>query len=71
MKVGESGRIFGRVTSIQISDALALKGIIVDRKKITVEEIKFVGNFKAIVDLHKEVKHEVKVSVVAEEVIVA
>jgi large subunit ribosomal protein L9 len=69
MKVGESGRIFGRVTSIQISDALALKGIIVDRKKITVEDIKFVGDFKAIVDLHKEVKHEVKVSVVAEEVI--
>ena len=71
MKVGESGRIFGRVTSIQISDALALKGITVDRKKITVEDIKFVGDFKAIVDLHKEVKHEVKVSVVAEEVIVA
>lgn len=71
MKVGESGRIFGRVTSIQISDALALKGIIVDRKKITVEDIKFVGDFKAIVDLHKEVKHEVKVSVVAEEIIVA
>ncbi len=69
MKVGESGRIFGRVTSIQISDALALKGIIVDRKKITVEDIKFVGDFKAIVDLHKEVKHEVKVSVVAEEVV--
>ena len=43
MKTGESGRIFGRVTSIQISDALALKGINIDRKKITVEDIKFVG----------------------------
>ena len=68
MKTGESGRIFGRVTSIQISDALALKGINIDRKKITIDDIKFVGDYKAIVDLHKEVKHEVSVSVVAEEV---
>lgn len=66
MKTGESGRIFGRVTSIQISDALALKGINIDRKKITVEDIKFVGTYKAIVDLHKEVKKEVSVSVEAE-----
>ncbi|HLO42948.1 MAG TPA: 50S ribosomal protein L9 [Leadbetterella sp.] len=68
MKTGESGRIFGRVTSIQISDALALKGINIDRKKITIDDIKFVGDYKAIVDLHKEVKKEVSVSVVAEEV---
>jgi large subunit ribosomal protein L9 len=68
MKTGESGRIFGRVTSIQISDALALQGISIDRKKITIDDIKFVGNYKAIVDLHKEVKHEVSVSVVAEEI---
>lgn len=68
MKTGESGRIFGRVTSIQISDALALKGINIDRKKITVEDIKFVGTYKAVVDLHKEVKKEVAVSVVAESV---
>jgi large subunit ribosomal protein L9 len=66
MKTGESGRIFGRVTSIQISDALALKGINIDRKKITIEDIKFVGSYKAVVDLHKEVKKEVAVSVVAE-----
>lgn len=66
MKTGESGRIFGRVTSIQISDALALKGINIDRKKITVEDIKFIGTYRAIVDLHKEVKKEVSVSVVAE-----
>jgi large subunit ribosomal protein L9 len=45
---------------------LALKGINIDRKKITIEDIKFVGTYKAIVDLHKEVKKEVSVSVVAE-----
>lgn len=66
MKTGESGRIFGRVTSIQISEALAAKNISIDRKKITVEDIKFVGDYKATIDLHKEVKHPLNVSVVSE-----
>jgi large subunit ribosomal protein L9 len=65
-KTGESGKIFGRITSIQISDALAQKGIVVDRKKITVGDIKFVGDYTALIDLHKEVKHELAVKVVAE-----
>ena len=67
-KVGESGRIFGRITNTQISDALAEKDIHVDRKKISVGEIKYLGDFTAIVDLHKEVKHELAVKVVAEAV---
>lgn len=66
MKAGESGRIFGRVTSLQIADALAAKGIIVDRKQIALEDIKYIGDFKATVDLHKEVKHEISISVVEE-----
>ncbi|WP_367914251.1 50S ribosomal protein L9 [Leadbetterella sp. DM7] len=65
-KAGESGKIFGRVTNTQVSDALAAKGITVDRKKITVGDIKFVGDYTAIIDLHKEVKHELAVKVVAE-----
>lgn len=65
-KAGESGKIFGRVTNTQIADALAEKGITVDRKKIAVGDIKFVGDYTAIIDLHKEVKHEVAVKVVAE-----
>src|SRR5690606_15628793 len=58
-KAGESGKIFGRVTNTQIADALAAKGITVDRKKITIGDVKFVGDYTAVVDLHKEVKHEV------------
>ncbi len=65
-KAGESGKIFGRVTNTQIADALSAKGISVDRKKITIGDIKFVGDYTAVVDLHKEVKHEVAVKVVAE-----
>lgn len=66
MKAGESGKIFGRVTNTQVSDYLATIGFDVDRKKIAMEDVKTVGDYKAMLDLHKEVKHEVNVSVVAE-----
>jgi len=66
-KVGESGKIFGAVTTLQISDLLADKGIEVDRKQISFPtQPKEVGEYVAILDLHKEVKHEVKFEVVGE-----
>lgn len=65
--VGESGRIFGRVTNTQVADALHAKGIEVDRKKITVDEVKSLGTYTAVIDLHKEVKHTVTINVVAAE----
>lgn len=66
-KVGESGRIFGRVTNTQISDSLRSKGFEVDRKKITLNsEVKALGEYSATLDLHKEVKHQVKFNVIAE-----
>ena len=66
-KVGESGKIFGRVTTIQISEVLKEKGFDVDRKKISLDsEVKFVGAYTATLDLHKEVKHKVKFNVVAD-----
>lgn len=65
-KVGESGKIFGAVTTLQLSDALKDKGYSVDRKKIAFKsDVKEVGEYVAILDLHKEVKHEVKFKVVA------
>lgn len=66
-KAGESGKIFGRVTSIQIADALRAKGFDVDRKKITIDDVKTLGTYQALLDLHKEVKHKVNVEVVAAE----
>lgn len=66
-KAGESGRIFGAVTANQISDALKAKGFAVDRKKIVLKENpKQLGTYNVTLDLHKEVKHDIKVSVVAE-----
>jgi large subunit ribosomal protein L9 len=66
-KAGESGKIFGAITTLQVSDALKTKGFEIDRKKISFkEDIKNVGEHTAILDLHKEVKKEVKLKVVAE-----
>lgn len=66
-KVGETGKIFGAITSLQISDALKLKGLDVDRKKISIKgDVKQVGEYTASLDLHKDVKHEVKFVVVPE-----
>lgn len=49
-KVGESGRIFGAVTTLQISDALKEKGFEVDRKQISFKsEVKTVGDRKSVV----------------------
>lgn len=64
-KVGESGKIFGAVTTLQISDALKAKGFSVDRKKIAFDsEVKTVGDYTATLDLHKEVKHKVNFTVI-------
>jgi large subunit ribosomal protein L9 len=66
-KVGESGKIFGAVTTLQISDLLAEKGIVVDRKQISFPtQPKEVGEYVALLDLHKDVKHEVKFEVISE-----
>ena len=66
-KAGETGKIFGAVTALQIADALKLKGLDVDRKRIHLKEIpKQLGTYSVTLDLHKEVKHEIKVKVVGE-----
>ena len=62
----EEGRIFGAVTNADVAEALAAKGVEVEKKNITVETIKTVGEYKAVVKLHREVKAEVALTVVAE-----
>ncbi len=66
-KTGDSGKIFGRVTSLQISEMLKEKGFDIDRKKISFDtEVKTIGDYAATLDLHKEVKHKITFSVVSE-----
>ena len=59
----EEGKLFGTVTA----EALAAKGIELDRKVIVVDAIKTVGEYEAVAKLHKEVKAVIKFSVTAAE----
>lgn len=68
-KVGENGRIFGKVTPLQIADALKEKGFDVDRRKVSFEEedkVKTLGTYVAILTLHREVSHKISFDVVAD-----
>ena len=65
--VGESGKLFGSVTSMEIESFLKENGIDVDRKKILLEEpIKNLGIFTIPIKLHPEVTAHLKVWVVQE-----
>lgn len=70
-RVGDRDTLYGSVTSGDIAEALAAKGITVDRRRIElaggVGGIKSLGDHKVQVDLHSEVMAEVTVAVVREE----
>ena len=66
VKANEDGKIFGTVTTQQIADALKAQEIEVDKKVITVEPIKQVGEYEAAARLHRDVKATIKINVVAE-----
>lgn len=66
-KTSSSGKIFGSVNTIQIAEKIKDLGFNVDRKNITMENIKEVGTYTAKVKLYKsEVIAEVKFEVIAE-----
>jgi len=68
-KAGTSGKIFGSVNALQIAEAIQKQfNYEIDRKKIIVdgESIKELGIYTAKVNLHKEVKLDVKFEVISE-----
>jgi len=66
-KVGEQDKLYGSVTALDIAEALAAKGLSVDRRHIHLPEpIKSIGNFDVEIRLHREVTATVKVEVAAE-----
>lgn len=67
VKAGDKGKIFGSVTTAQLTEAIAKAGHEVDRKyvKIKGEAIKNLGSYEAFIRLHKDVSAEVKFDVVA------
>ncbi len=67
-KAGQSEKIFGSVTAIQLSNAIQDQfDIEIDRRKIEItEEVKTLGTYTAILNIHPEVEASVAFEVVAE-----
>jgi large subunit ribosomal protein L9 len=66
-KAGESEKLFGSVTSMDIERALREEGIEVDRKKILLEEpIKSLGIYQVPIKVHPDTTASLKVWVVHE-----
>ena len=66
VKVSEAGKIYGSVTAAQVAEALAAAGIEVDKKDITVPEVKEPGSYEAVVKVYKAVKAVLSFTVNAE-----
>lgn len=66
VKVSATGVTYGSVNAAHISDELKKKGFDIDRKIIAIKDIKNVGDYVAVVNLHKEVFVEIPVKVVSE-----
>ena len=67
-KVGDEEKLYGSVTSMDIAASLEKQGIIVDRRKISLDKpIKTLGEFEVKIKLRPEVTGLIKVAVVPEE----
>ena len=67
-KVSTTGVLYGSVNAAKVAEELAKQGIEVDRKIITMHDIKNVGEYEATVHFFKDVEVKLPVVVVAENV---
>ncbi len=66
-KVGEQDKLYGSVTAMDVAEALAARGLQIDRRAIDLAEpIKTTGDFEVPVKLHSDVVGKAKVKVAAE-----
>lgn len=66
-KVGEQDKLYGSVTALDVVEALAARGLQLDRRTIDLSEpIKTLGDFEVPVKLHRDVVGKAKVKVEAE-----
>lgn len=68
VKCGENGKIFGSVTSKEISEQLAKEGLDVDKRKIELDgAIKTVGSYQIAAKLHPGVNAKFTLEVIAQQ----
>ncbi len=67
-KTSSTGKIFGSVNTIQIAEALNVKGFEIDRKLISIDNdhVKEVGTYTAQIKLHRDVVVKIEFEVVPE-----
>jgi large subunit ribosomal protein L9 len=64
VKVGEGGKLYGSITAKDIADALARRGIEVDRHKIDLDEpLRQLGTYKVAIRVYQDMTPEVTVAV--------
>jgi large subunit ribosomal protein L9 len=67
-RVGETGHLYGSVTTSDLGEALAAKGLDIDKRKIQLDDpIKAIGEFTVPVKLHRDVVAQLKVHVVKQD----
>ena len=68
VRAGENGRLYGKVTNQEVADALKAKyGMDVDKRKITVDAVKNVGETEAVIKLYPEISAKIKLNIVAKD----
>lgn len=65
-KVSATGQLYGSVNASTVAEELKKKGIDIDRKIITMHDIKHVGDGEATIHFHRDVEVKIPVKVVAE-----
>ena len=64
VKVGEGGKLYGSITAKDIADALARRGIDIDRHKIDLDEpLRQLGTYKIAIRVYQDMTPEVTVAV--------
>jgi len=65
VSVGEDDKIHGTVTNINVAEALEERDILIDRRKISIDQdIKTLGEYTATVDLLGDLNPQIKIWVV-------
>ena len=68
VRAGETGRLYGKVTNQEVADALKAKyGMDIDKRKITVDAVKNVGETTALIKLYPEISAKIKLNIVAKD----
>jgi large subunit ribosomal protein L9 len=64
VKVGEGGKLYGSIGAKDIADALARRGIMIDRHKVDLDEpLKMLGTYKVAIKVFPGLTPEVTVAV--------